>query len=272
MDENDRENLQTEPPEKAAPEPKEFKLDVSDLDDKIARGVERAVSTIFDRQATRNQPANPDFESQSIDENDDADSVVQKRVHNALIPLRREMEQFKGFGLSKLAELTETQAAGELPYFNKYKTEIRAELSKFDPGIRANRETVKLVHDTVVNRHIEDIIGERLEEKARRDLQDAQPPKPGINSRSAGAPDNDPNRISAPAEIFDEDQVQMIEERGGPDKFAQSISNGRFATWSDYMKSRQGMAARPKREGRPTIPFRRLEEKRHARSGVQEKK
>jgi hypothetical protein len=230
-----------------------FTFDTSGLDEKIASGVSRAMGDVFQRFAPQQTAVDPELVEQQLSEDDDAEVRTQKRIHNSNIPLKKRMAEFESFGLGKLADLTRDTASRSMPYYNQYKTEIESELAKLAPAYRADMTTVRVVHDTVVARHIDEIADKRADEKARQLLQSGDPPG-GKGRNGQGGADEGPS-TPKPSDFFDDEQCRMIEERGGPDAFARKVSSNRFHNWEEYAASREKMANMPRKEGRIVIPL-----------------
>lgn len=230
--------------------------DVSRVVGDSIRGAIRDVATEMRPRVTR--PAEePEPEGPSPD--DDQQTAITKAVAKALHPLKKQMADFRNFGLERLAGLTETQMRTALPYYTLYETEIKGELANLDPALRTDPATIRYIHDNIAMRHEPERIEKARKEGAAQARGDAPAPS-GTNSRAAsrGTP---VDAIPTPDDLFDVGQVDEINRRGGPDAFAQRISNGRFANWEAYAKSKT--TADKSRGGRGNvIPFARLEKPR----------
>jgi hypothetical protein len=227
--------------------------DVSRVVGDSIRGAIRDVAAEMKPRAQR--PAEePEPEGPSPD--DDQNTAVAKAVAKALHPLKKQMADFRNFGLERLAGLTETQMRTALPYYTLYEGEIKAELTNLDPALRTDPATIRYIHDNIAMRHEPERIEKARKEGAAQARGDAPAPS-GTNSRAASR--NAPtNEVPTPDDLFDVGQVDEINRRGGPDSFAQRISNGRFANWEAYAKSKT--TADKSRGGRGNvIPFARLE-------------
>lgn len=248
------------PPQPPPPQP--VAIDASNLRAEIATGIKEAVREML-ALAQQQQAATAVEKEEPIEDEEwttAPDTAIKKAVHNAILPLKREIETFRSFGLGKLSDLTRHVASSTLPYYSKYKAEIEARLNSLDAVSRADTNVIKLVHDTVVAEHIDEIRQAAREEERRTLLQSANSPTPGSNNgRTKGS--NEPS-VPTPEDLgFTEEQIQMIEDRGGPDAFARRVSNGRFSSWAEYAKARASMTAVPRKSGRLVIPFRRANEK-----------
>jgi hypothetical protein len=237
--------------EEAVPPQPTFSLD------QVSTMVERAVEKAITATRPRPQPVPRQVEPEpaGADEGDDNVTAIRKEVARALHPLRQEMGQFREFGLDRLGAITVEVEAKKLPYYNDYKSEIDARMAELEPVLRTNPTTLKLVHDTVVAGHMTEITAKARDEGIRQGRIDA--PRPGsINGRGVGG---DPDVPTMETLGLTEEQQDDINSRGGPDRFAQIISGGRFKNWGDWVKSKQGWDGATKFKGRRIIPFRRME-------------
>lgn len=249
------------------PEPKgrqdfNFKLDTSALSREIASGVRSGFQEML--AANRPQQIDPDEQALEISEEDDQATVVQKTVHNSLIPLRRDMKQFRSFGLDKLGHLTSKQELLTLPYYNEYKAEIDVEVAKLPAEYRADANTLRAVYNNVVAGHVDEIANKRAEERARATQLENEPAAPGrTNTRVQGKTGG--NNIPTPEELgFNDDQISEIESRGGQDRFAMLVSGGRYKNWGEYAAGHARMTAAPRTPRGRTIQFKRLSDKKPA--------
>lgn len=262
LDTNAPESDSDAPPNASREAPREYKfsLDTEKLREDIARGVQAGVTELF--QTNRSQQPLAEETPLAIDENDPDEIKIEKRIHNSQIPLRKQMRELTQYGMGKISELTEDVASRDFPYWKEYRNEINSELARLDPAARTNRQTLQLIHDTVAMRHESERLAKAGDEARRAMNQDTNPPAVGGANGRTLARTGGNTEIPTPSDLFDEDQVAEIERRGGPDRFAALISNGRFKNWSDYITSRQKMISEPKKGimGR-TIPFRRPETK-----------
>lgn len=236
-------------------------IDMDALQRNISQGIAAGFQSMMN-EARRNQAhapsSDPRLTELQISEDDDDSTRTRKMVHNAQIPVLKEFAEFRNYGLSKLTDLTSRSAASELPYYTKYKSEIDAQLTNVDPSLRADMQTLRLIHNNIVADHIDEIAEERAQQKAKATLQNSKMPKPSVGGRSSGTSED--NHVPTPEELgYSEDQIDEITRRGGPDAFARKISMGKVASWEDYVKLQKEMKAAPKKEGGRVIPFARFE-------------
>lgn len=187
-------------------------------------------------------------------------ALVQKAIKRELHSVKKEMNQFREFGLARLGELTESNMRTQLPYYTKYEGEIKAELNRLNPALRTDPTTIRIVHDSVAMRHESERIEDAKKEAARQARGDA--PAPATSGPMRGAPL--PKGVPSPEDLgFNAMQLDEIERAGGPDAFAQKVSDGRMKDWKTYAASFEKMNTAPKQRGRQVIPFARLEPKRN---------
>jgi len=230
--------------------------------------VRESVRSAVQETIAANRPApqprvDPEPEGATDEEfRDNPRAALGKELRRALHPVQREMEQFRTFGLAKLADVTGSVELAKLPFYKDYKTEIDAKLSTLDAALRTNPETLRLVHDTVVAQHVGEIQSRARDEGRRQAAPEAPAPGTAGPTRGRGAPAGTPT----PAELgYNEFQLAQIEALGGPDAFAERISEGRTKSWKDFVAKRETLQTAPKdRRGRTVMPFKRLELKRNA--------
>jgi len=185
-------------------------------------------------------------------------SLVNKAIKRGIHEVKKEMAQFRDFGLARLGELTESNMRTQLPYYTKYEKEIKSELDRLNPALRTDPTTIRIVHDSVAMRHE----NERMEETRQQALRTARgdAPAPATSGPMRGAPL--PKGVPSPEDLgFNEMQLSEIERVGGPDSFARHVSQGRFQNWEAYAKSYQGFNTAPKIRGRNVIQFPKLSPK-----------
>ena len=197
------------------------------------------------------EPAGPTAEEYEADPM----GAIGKIVNKALYPVRQQMGALQAFGLERIGGLTREVEGVKLAHYKDFKTEIDGEMANLDATLQADPNTLRLVHDTVVNRHLPEIIAAAVKEQVAATRGDA--PSPGTTTgrtapKTPGVP--------TPEELgFGPDQIDDINARGGPDAFARRVSGGRFANWDAFAKARQTMSATPRIGGRTVMPFARME-------------
>ena len=136
-------------------------------------------------------------------------------------------------GTNAIQHLTRQVATQTLPHYQQYQDEIDAyigEVARNSPGAMLNPDIYKLAHNFVVGQHVDDIVEQRVQERLRAKaapVGDAAP----AQGKAPGSPDG----VPTPQELFkgNDEVVQSLEQKGGPDVWAQSIG---YADWADYVK------------------------------------
>lgn len=251
----------------AAPASSTPTFSLEDVGNIVSQAVEKATESVYRRNAPTpvarraEAPTLAEPPAAPTDEEYTADPVgaTAKIVARALHPLQQQMGALQAFGLERFGSITREIEGAKLPYYKDYKAEIDAEVGQLAPELQANPATLKLVHDTVVVRHIGEINERVVTERAAANRGDA--PAPGSsNSRTRPATPGTPT----PEELgFGPDQVDDINQRGGPDAFARRVSGGRFKDWAAFAAARQAMSATPRIGGRTVMPFARMEPRKH---------
>lgn len=229
--------------------------------------VGEAVRGVFDELRSGMQPQQPPAPRPEPEPADatadefatDLPTAIAKTVKKALHPMQKQLDEFRNFGVTKLADLTGRVVSERLPYYKRYQKEIDAKLAGLDPVYRSDAATIQLVHDSVVANHTTELV-----EEARRQGQEAgrgDAPRPGGSSRSTPTADESD---SPEALGFSADQIDEMKRigRGNLDEYARTISDGRIKDWKAYTERHKKAAAAPKRSGRAVIPFARLESRR----------
>ena len=258
-----------EAPKEATPAPAAPVIDES----KIAAGI---VAGLRDMQlerdaAMRSQQANqlpPEEQELPITDDDTPASAARKATHNATIKFNREMalmrNQFNTVGMGTLEQVSRTAVLENDPTYKKYKSEVDARLSTLDPVTRANPNVLKEVVKMVRADHVDDLAQEIAQRAIAAALKGGEGAQPGGATGRTYRPT--PKDVPTPEELgFNEDQIAMIDRRGGLDRFATTMSQGRFSNWADYAKSmaRHEAAKKANKSDHKgaAIPFRRAGQK-----------
>lgn len=263
MDDLNSNDIAPEPeptPAPTAPATPTFSL--GDVRTLVAESVREAMREVTAPMRTAPAPRE-EPEPEGASEDDYANNLpaaIQKEIRRGVHGLRKEMAQFRDFGLSRLGELTERSMESQLPYFGRYKDEIKAELANLNPAFRTDPNVIRIVHDSVAMRHE----GERIEEARREAVRVARgdAPSPSGHSGRGQPPKND---IPTPEDLgFNADQIDDINSRGGQDAFASRISGGRYKNWAEYAKAQEGLRGAPGKGRGKVIQFARMEPKKGA--------
>jgi hypothetical protein len=178
-------------------------------------------------------------------------NAVRKDLRRMEHGLRQTFNEFAQLGMERLGSLTQQQMRTQLPYYEKYEAEINSELGQLRPELRTDPTTIRLVHDSVAMRHDHERLEDARKESSRQARGDA--PAPSGNTGRGKVPEQG---TPTPEDLgFNADQIDDINARGGPDAFAQKISNGRFANWKEYAEASGKRATAPRKGRGNIIPF-----------------
>lgn len=187
---------------------------------------------------------------------------VEKLVARALAPIQRDVNALRDFGLERISALTQSVVGNQLPFYKRFQSEIDAKLGTLPAAVRSDPTTIKLVHDTIVADHTNELLQEARQEGSRQARVDAPVPT-GPAGRFVT---KDNKGVPTPEELgLDANAIEEIDRSGGPDRFAQTISGGRWKTWAEYAKAADAFRKAPtNRRGSKIIPLDKITTKRNA--------
>ena len=248
MDQDNSLNTETEGAEGAAeateaPKPAAPVIDYGAMGAAISEGFSRSLQSMREQELARQReqqqyaapaPAEDEREMPILD--DDPDEVrVKKAIHNATVPLKREL---RNTGLGTMSAIARETVFSSIPEDAKpYRSEIESELARLDPASRANPTVIRKIVGLVRAEHMDEILAKKLDSAIEARLKAGEGSLPGnASGRLLGKGKTD---IPTPEEMFGEDSpnINLIEQAGGPDRFAQKMSQGRYANWADYVKA-----------------------------------
>jgi hypothetical protein len=149
-------------------------------------------------------------------------------------------------GYGTISKLTERTVIPGLKHYKRFEKEIQEQLNTIpDPAVRAQPEAIEYAYKLVVGGHSDELMNEAIEADRRAEVRDGvKPGSPrgggrGTTGTSAPQPGYSPKDLG-----WSEEQISMVESKGGLDGWSRRMSGGRYKNFQDYAKAHLKMSGK----------------------------
>src|SRR3990167_3012382 len=145
----------------------------------------------------------------------------------------KRVQDLENVGLTAISEHSKDLAAGDMPYYSKFKKEIDAYVATLPAHLRVNKQVYVVAHNAIVGQHLPEILKEEKEKILREAADpDAATDTTGVNGRGKGTKESE---IPTVEELLGKEAADALVSIGRtPDQHAQRISRGKYNTWAEY--------------------------------------
>ena len=136
-------------------------------------------------------------------------NLLDRQARDISVGFDRKLNEVVEFGVNAIANLT-AETLKQLPHYSRFKKEIDTKLGALTPAMRSNPDTLKLIYNSVVGEHTEELSKE-ARETALRQANEGGVPGNEIDVRSPGGV----GKPGGGAIGKDRPSVQTVEEFAG---------------------------------------------------------
>lgn len=147
----------------------------------------------------------------------------------------KRVQELESVGLNAISELSRDTAAGDMPYYSKYKKEIDTYVATLPAHLRVSKQVYVVAHNAVVGQHLPEIMKDEREKILREasNPEDASLPT-GINGRDKNKAADE---IPTVEDLLGKDAANALTSLGRtPDQQAQKLGYKDWATYATFIK------------------------------------
>jgi len=186
-------------------------------------------------QIPQQQPRGPQRVSdeqiqEMIDAGQTADAVRLLAREVANNELRPELDQLRNVGLASLERIAKRDGASGKKHYQRFAKEIEEYMSQLPQESRVMPEFYEMAYNIVVGKNMDKLTQEALE-AAQRQRETASVPDEYTGSRRRSRTPK--GEVPQPEDLFDDDVLASLAQKGGPDGWAQKMG---YDNWNDYAK------------------------------------
>ena len=148
----------------------------------------------------------------------------------------KRVQDLENVGLTAISEHSKDLAAGDMPYYSKFKKEIDAYVATLPAHLRVNKQVYVVAHNAIVGQHLPEILKEEKEKilRAAADPTDATD-STGINGRDKGTRKDE---IPTVEELLGKDAADALVSIGRtPDQHAAHMGHKDWKTFAAFAKA-----------------------------------
>jgi len=221
-------------------------------DERFEKLTERLVSAVQPRETPRTEPViNYDAEIAKAEEEGNSGRATELRIAKANKPLLDRIANFENFGVTQLESISSEVALsseGDRKLYQRYKKEVDTVRAGMPPNFRTSPESLRTALTFVKGQHIEELMNEDREARARQAVKPDAPvntPSSTVSSRQ-----KKPDRLPTPEEYFagqanSEKLLANIDELGGADAYVKKVSGGKYTKWETWVERSLKLVGKP---------------------------
>lgn len=184
-------------------------------------------------------------------------AMVDGQVRDLESSVQRRLDELTTTGMTSIASVTREVVLKQLPKYAKYKKEIDAKIAQLPMNAQADAAVLKIVHDSIVGQHLEELEREAHEAALRKADEGETPATPTAPRKTANAPGAGGRGEKRSMPTFEEyvgaegkdilrnDKDHRSGVKDG-DTYAQSLG---YESWAHYMQVEEETRAEAEKMG-----------------------